>query len=313
MQNRNPVIAVCLAAFNGMRWLPEQVDSILAQQGVEPTIFVSVDESSDGTDIWVRDYAAIERRIVLLPYGERFGYAARNFFRVLGDVDFSEFDYVCFADQDDLWHSDKLARACQTLTKSGAAAYSSNVMAFWPDGRRQLVDKAQPQQEWDFLFEAAGPGCTYVMSVDFVKTIQRQLATLIAAGIELPVHHDWFCYALGRACGVRWVIDPLPSMDYRQHGSNEVGVNNGVRAGQTRLRKVTSGWYRKEVLKMAHMSLSVRPSDQALLTLTCRLERGNWLDRVILVCNVGRLRRRLRDRLVLAMLLLSGLFFRDAD
>ena len=94
-------IAVCLAAFNGVRWLAEQLDSILAQEGVAVTVFVSVDQSSDGTEQWIDARAQVDSRIVVLPHGERFGGAARNFFRLLRDVDFSGFDYVSFADQDD--------------------------------------------------------------------------------------------------------------------------------------------------------------------------------------------------------------------
>jgi rhamnosyltransferase len=292
-----------------MQWLPEQVASILDQQGIETVVFASVDASSDGTEKWLDACATADSRVVVLAHGERFGDAARNFFRLLRDVDFSDFDYVCFSDQDDIWYSDKLARACQKLTNTQAAVYSSNVMAFWPDGRRLLIDKAQPQQRWDFLFEAAGPGCTYVMDVEFAKAMQRQLAKFIAIDAALPAHHDWFCYALCRARGDRWVIDPVPSMDYRQHGGNEVGVNEGMKASQTRVRKVASGWYRQEVLKMARITMSVRPADQKLMALTNRLERGNWLDRIILAYNVHHLRRRMRDRLVLAMLFLSGLFF----
>ncbi|HBN14018.1 MAG TPA: glycosyl transferase, partial [Pseudohongiella sp.] len=42
-------VAVLLAAYNGMQWLPEQLDSILSQVGVDVTVYVSTDRSSDGT------------------------------------------------------------------------------------------------------------------------------------------------------------------------------------------------------------------------------------------------------------------------
>jgi rhamnosyltransferase len=48
-----PTIAVLLAAFNGTPWLKEQVDSILAQENVDLTLFISVDQSSDGTEALV--------------------------------------------------------------------------------------------------------------------------------------------------------------------------------------------------------------------------------------------------------------------
>jgi rhamnosyltransferase len=302
-------VAVLLATHNGLRWLPEQVDSIFGQQGTNVRLVISDDASTDGTTVWLHALAENDARTTLLPQAGPYGSAARNFYRLLGEVDISDSDYVCFADQDDIWQSDKLARACQMLAETGADAYSSNVIAVWPGGRRQLLNKAQPQQAYDYLFEAAGPGCTYVLTTAFVRAVQRQLTDRIAAGMDLPAHHDWFCYVLCRASGGRWVIDPEASMDYRQHGSNEVGINDGVQAGKARLSKVTSGWYRKEVLSAARMSVRLRPWDQELIILARRLERGSWLDRLTLAWGVRHLRRRMRDRLVLAVFFLSGMFF----
>lgn len=236
-----PRVAVCLAAFNGVEWLPSQVDSILAQSNVEVTIFVSVDRSSDGTEIWFDERSRDEPRLVLLPHGERFGGAARNFFRLLRDVDLADFDYLSFADQDDLWPSDKLHRAHEVLQSSGADAYSSNVTAFWPDGRLMPIEKSQPQQQWDFLFEAAGPGCTYVLRKPLAVALQGALNERWASVQEVGLH-DWFSYAFARARGFRWVIDDYAGMLYRQHESNQVGVNQGWRAARHRASKVLSGW-----------------------------------------------------------------------
>src|SRR5690606_18556225 len=132
-------------------------NSILGQVSVEVTVFVSVDVSTDGTERWIDQRALEDKRIVILPHGQHFGGAARNFFRLVRDIDFSSFDYVSFADQDDIWFEDKLMQAIDMLRESNATAYSGNVLAFWPDGRRMLIEKSQRQRKWDFLFEAAGP------------------------------------------------------------------------------------------------------------------------------------------------------------
>ncbi|MBW2187408.1 MAG: glycosyltransferase [Deltaproteobacteria bacterium] len=149
-------IAVLLAAHNGVAWLKEQVDSILNQHKVEVTLFVSVDRSSDGTEVWFDKLSKQDNRVVILPHGQSFGGAAPNFFRLIRDVDFDGFDYVSFADQDDIWHLNKLKRATEQLVLNKADAYSSNVTAFWPSGKEQIVFKSQLQCKWDYLFEAAG-------------------------------------------------------------------------------------------------------------------------------------------------------------
>ena len=50
--SNRPLIAVCLAAYNGRAYLQDQMDSILGQAGVNVLVFVSVDRSSDGTEDW---------------------------------------------------------------------------------------------------------------------------------------------------------------------------------------------------------------------------------------------------------------------
>lgn len=284
-----PQIAVCLAAYNGMHWLAEQVNSILGQQGVDVRVFVSVDVSSDGTESWFDARATADSRIVLLPHGERFGGAARNFFRLLREVDFSGFDKVCFADQDDIWQADKLARACRKLLENQADAYSSNVLAFWPDGRRVLIDKAQPQRKWDFLFEAAGPGCTYVLSASLAQAIQHALRT--NADIEKHVAlHDWFIYAFARARGLRWVIDSYPGVLYRQHGGNQVGANFGLTAARRRLEKMFGGWWFSQAQWIARL---VGQDDAPIVVRG--LKRGRW-GMLWLATQAWHCRRRLSEQ-----------------
>lgn len=87
MPVKHPKIAVLLAAYNGMQWIEEQVASILGQQAVDVTIHISVDLSDDGTEEWCEELAAANGRVILLARAGRFGGAARNFFRLIRDVD----------------------------------------------------------------------------------------------------------------------------------------------------------------------------------------------------------------------------------
>jgi len=75
-----PRMAVLLAAYNGMAWLQQQVQSILAQQGVQVALFISVDASTDGTRAWVQALSQAEPAVTLLPDAGRLGSAGANFF-----------------------------------------------------------------------------------------------------------------------------------------------------------------------------------------------------------------------------------------
>ena len=286
-------IAVCLAVYNGMRWLPEQLKSILQQQGMRVTVFVSVDTSSDGSEAWVAKQAQSDDRIRLLPQRARFGSAARNFFRLLTDVDFSQFDYVSLADQDDIWLPAKLERACEQLQQQGAAAYSSNVIVLWPTGEKRLLKKSHRQARWDFLFEAAGPGCTYVLTRGFALELQASVRTHWEA-IQNVGLHDWFIYAFARANKRLWFIDDYASMHYRQHENNQVGVNLGWKAYFGRARKITSGWGLSQALLIARL---VGMAHEPFVT---RWSQGGRLGLLALACCAGQCRRRQRDKWLFA-------------
>jgi rhamnosyltransferase len=294
-------VAVLLAAYNGVKWLPEQIESILQQREVCVTIFVSVDTSSDATDCLIREMAAENVQIKCLPYGERFGGAARNFYRLIRDVDFSEFDYVALADQDDIWLEDKLIAAHEKVLSSGASAYSSNVTAFWSDGRESLINKAQPQRAYDFLFEAAGPGCSYVLRTANALEFKQFIVANWLRVNEVSLH-DWFLYAWFRANGLSWYMDPTPHMLYRQHTNNQFGANSGVKALLGRLSLLKSGWYRGEVNKISSLLADKIPG------LPFKILNEGQLPRAFLIRNWSKLRRRLRDRVFLVMMVVLGVY-----
>ena len=298
-----PRIAILLAAYNGMQWIEAQLNSILKQKNVGVEVFISVDPSTDGTLDWCQAMALRHACVKVLPSGQRFGGAAPNFFSMFREVDFSNFDYVGLADQDDIWLPDKLFRAHQMLSETGADAYSSNVTAFWADGRQMLIRKSQKPVRWDFLFEAAGPGCTYVVRKDLACAIQslvrRRWPEVQQVGL-----HDWFVYAYARANGNRWVIDDHAGLLYRQHEKNQVGVNIGWRASLHRARKILGGWGLSQSALIAELvGLGNDPFVR-------QWSNGSRAGLLSLSLHAWQCRRRFRDKILFALsctaLLLAG-------
>lgn len=289
-----PNVSVLLAAFNGAKWIDEQIKSILEQHGVYVNIFISVDPSTDDTMILCQNLAARHSCISVLPFNEHFGGAARNFFKIFSEVNFSDFDYICLADQDDIWLPDKLLRAHEMLLKTGADAYSSNVIAFWPDGRQHLIEKSHKQVRWDFLFEAAGPGCTYVMRKELACAIQGLLKKRWTEVQQVGLH-DWFFYAYARANGYRWVIDDYAGMLYRQHDKNQVGVNMGWQAYRHRARKILNGWGLGQSTLIAEL---VGLGNDPFVT---RWSGGSRAGLLLLAFHAWQCRRRLRDKMLFSL------------
>ena len=295
MQNLNdlPRVAILLTAYNGERWLNEQLESIKSQVGIQFDVYVSVDLSNDNTYELFQKQAAGDSRVNLLAYGERFGGAAPNFYRLITEVNMSGYDFVSFSDQDDIWHSDKIKRACDTLRTGDADVYASNVTAFWADGHEELIDKAQPQRLLDHFFESAGPGCTYVFKREAMLELQAYVRTL-TIDINNCVMHDWFSYAFCRARGYRWYIDPQPSMRYRQHEHNQIGANTNWTAYKERFAMICNKTYRRQV--------------EALVEMVAPERLPSLSSRLYLLKNFSQLRRRPRDRYFLLVMLLLGIY-----
>lgn len=286
-------VAVLLAVYNGMQWLEEQVISILNQHSTDTHIFISVDLSTDNSFDYCNKLALSHSNITLLSYGKRYGGAAPNFYRLIRDVDFTSFDYIAFADQDDIWFESKLQNATSVLASKGVDAYSGNVIAFESDNSQSLIVKSQPQRRLDFIFESAGPGCTFVFTRDLALNFQFFLQNNPDANHFYL--HDWLLYAFARSKGYNWFIDPIPYMLYRQHQTNQVGANNTFKSLLYRLGLAVNGsvsLYINQLLSLISVnSIYYIPS------------RMDFKSHLFFIFNWRYLRRRSRDRYFVLILL----------
>jgi rhamnosyltransferase len=294
-----PRVAVLMATFNGERWLQPQVDSILAQRNVNVTLYVSDDQSSDGTWELLQAIAVQDDRVRLLKRDLKFGRAGKNFYRLIHELDLQHYDSIAFSDQDDVWEPEKLHLQATALKVHQADGVSSNVEAFWENGRRKLINKAQPQRKLDYLFESAGPGCTFLMTPWLVTKLKETLNDPASLAEDVALH-DWLAYAICRTHKRKWHIDNVSTVQYRQHNSNVLGANAGIKAKLARIRKLNSGWYRQEIIKIA--SICARLSgDQDALIISNSLEMRRYSG---LLPYLSEARRKWTDRMFLRLMVI---------
>lgn len=305
-QNKKPKVAVLMAVFNGMPWLIEQMISIQSQSDVDLHIYISDDGSTDQTIDWLNKEVAIDARITLMSDQRLIRGAGENFYRLIKGVDAHLYDYIAFSDQDDIWDSNKLINHIRLAKQHNADGVSSNVIAFWPNGSQKLIVKSQPQMKWDFLFESAGPGCSFLMTQWLVTKVREQLINEDSPAVQVSLH-DWLSYAVCRANGRKWLIDPTPSLMYRQHQSNVIGANKGFKAKLSRLKKLKDGWYRGEVIKICGVSASISDSVEFSRLLSI-LRNKNILSQYKLLPYALYGRRRFIDRFLLIMSIVFFVF-----
>lgn len=306
-----PRVVVLMATYNGMRWIDEQIDSILAQRHVDVHLCISDDASDDGTAEHVRTRAQDDARITVLPPRQGPRGVTANFLHLFTWWHPTDDVHVAFSDQDDIWHPDKLDRQIQLIRARGVDAVSSDVISFDARGRRRVIVKSQPQVKWDHIFEAAGPGSTYLFTPAMHGALVEALQGLDTTRVGV---HDWFLYALTRGLGGRWHIDPVPTVDYRQHGSNVQGENFGFLAFRTRLEHLRSGFYREQFLLTARSVLTVSRRVLSptvirdLERLELRLASDRPLERVAFVARWRDIRRDPKEGAELALARLLGLW-----
>ena len=299
-----PRIAILLATHDGERYLDEQLDTALGQHGVAVTVFASDDSSSDGTFALLQRRAANDSRVIVLPQ-VRAGSAHANFRRLLAEVDPAAFDAVGLADQDDRWHEGRLARQI-ALLDAGFDAVSSDVVMFDERGSTTVIRKSQPQVRFDYLLESAGPGSTFLLgreAASLVHRVMRDDERTARAGA-----HDWLVYAIVRGAGLRWRIDPVPTVDYRQHDANALGANRGVAAAAERGSRIVNGWLRRHAVVVAEIVLDLQqrpdPELREILTVMCGPRWQQWR----LARRAAQLRRKRSEARFLSVLMRLGLW-----
>jgi glycosyltransferase involved in cell wall biosynthesis len=101
----DPLVSIALCTYNGERFLPKQLDSLLAQT-YAPIEVIAVDDRSDD-ETWkiLSDYAAKDDRLHIYQNENNLGHGA-NFEKA---IKLCKGDYVAICDQDDIWEKGKIA------------------------------------------------------------------------------------------------------------------------------------------------------------------------------------------------------------
>jgi len=292
-----------MAAYNGKQFIAQQLQTILKQTHKPCKILINIDLSTDETVSIVEGYATNFSEIEILSSNKRFGSAAANFFYLLLNTDFSNIDYIALADQDDLWNEDKLGKAIEKL-EQGYDGYSSNVEAFWDDGRKKVLKKNQSQQNFDHLFESAGPGCTFVISKKLAIGLQKFLKNNQNQISQMKQYHDWLIYTFARTNGYKWFIDGYVSMQYRQHALNDFGAHVGFSGFLARVKRVLKGEGFDQALRLIIM---LKLENDPFVKQWYPLSRIGFIK---LAFHAPQCRRRLREKIYffLACILLAIIF-----
>ncbi len=227
-------ITILMATLNGARYLPAQLDSLVAQTHRNWSLMVSDDGSTDGTQDILRAFdKAHPGRVSQLLEGPRLGSAAQNFMSLLLHRDVPS-GLVALADQDDVWLPQKLCRAVDHLARIAAnqpAIYAAE--SILTDAHLHPLAKthetgASPCFR-NALVQNLFAGHSTVLNAP-------ALALVCLAGAPPNIaFHDWWLYQLIAGAGGHCLLDPVQTVLYRQHGANAFGAATGLSGAARRI------------------------------------------------------------------------------
>jgi rhamnosyltransferase len=244
-------LLVILASYNGEKYIKEQLLSILNQIDVQLDILVFDDQSKDNTAEILKEMSNSYQNITFNINAEPSGSAAKNFCNSIKSISkeiLNQYDFIALSDQDDIWLLNKLSIASQTLIRSDADLYASNLIMWQQDiGKKCLLKKDHNQKKYDFLFEGASAGCTYVFTSEFANHLKTKLFEINYEN-WLYFSHDWLIYFIARLDKFKVIIDSKAEILYRIHSDNVHGQLNisSFEAIRKRLDIILSGWYFKQ-------------------------------------------------------------------
>lgn len=232
---QKPSVLVMMATYNGEKYVAEQIDSILAQEGVDVTLLISDDGSSDSTAEICNRICEADNRVSFRKNKVNLKPAA-NFMNMVYEANPCAYDYFAFSDQDDFWLSNKLSRAIEAMTASGIGPrlyYSDicNVDADLKGGEREYAVFRAFQYSLKLLMTINWAlGCTMVFNSEFCSVAQRYKPSN-----WLRIHDVWM-HMIALSCG--WSVPDLDSSNIKRRitGNNVVGSMNLGRFGSQRIK-----------------------------------------------------------------------------
>jgi len=223
------MVDILLAAYNGEKYIAEQIDSILNQTFEDWFLYIKDDCSTDNTlDIILKYESQYSNKIRVIKSDEATGSAKDNFFSMFR---YSTSDYMMTCDQDDVWLPNKIE---VTYNKMKETAEKSNMdipllvhtdLKVVDENLNLISDSLFKMQNLNsgrdninnLLVQNIVTGCTVM--------VNKKLLSHMNIIPEHAVMHDWWLALIASALG-KIVFIEIPTVLYRQHKKNEVGAKN---------------------------------------------------------------------------------------
>lgn len=228
-----PKVIIIMSTYNGERFIKQQLESLL-NQTYPSEIIIRDDGSSDQTIDILNDFATHHPRIRLHKDNPGHQGLRNSYLTLLKDAAHHSPDFICYADQDDVWLADKteklLAKLLAAETNHQPALVFSDVYVVDENlntihaslEKLQHLNNHKKITLKKLLLYCPALGCTIMLNKPLFELI-----------ISIPQHGmsmnpDKWALILTAVQG-KIIYYPESTVLYRQHSSNTVGAMLGIK------------------------------------------------------------------------------------
>lgn len=231
-------VLVLLSSYNGEKYIEQQIESLLAQIGVDITILIRDDGSSDHTLEIVEKMFKGTKHIFFK--GNNVG-PALSFYNLmkLAFEKYNQFEYFAFCDQDDIWHNDKLLTAISTMRNTEENANACKKLYFCSsDIINETSKKIASSSKRYFnnidyrmcFHRNPALGCTMVFNFKLLRECMKIWDYIQSPSFDkryLPMHDAWmFCVA--NFSNTQIFADKKEKIHYRIHNLNVTAPRRNI-------------------------------------------------------------------------------------
>lgn len=215
-------LSVCIATYNGAKYIDEQLSSILSQLRDGDEVLIADDGSTDDTVSRVLSYG----RQVRLVSTQRVGGVVANFERVLAAA---KGVGLVLCDQDDVWLPGRLDLIRERLSTCQLVVLNGQIVDEHLVSRGKTIFEVLHARAgfWPNLIKNSFIGCCMAFRHEI-----RDRSLPFPAGVPW---HDWYIGLVAESIGSVERIDTV-TMLYRRHGGNLSPT--GEKSGNSLLRKL---------------------------------------------------------------------------
>lgn len=218
-------VAIILSSFNGVKYISEQISSLLAQEceNARVDIFIRDDGSIDKTTDIISKYVDIHDNIYLIK-GGNVG-VTHSFFKLIVLEQLEGYDFYAFCDQDDFWIKDKLTRMIAAVNNDKPCLVCCSYTVT-DDNLNSLRDVicSKNIEFGQLLVDNNTPGCAMVFNQKLYNLIEKSLHNPMAWNVSI---HDLWVLMIAAVFGEVRTINNIGIL-YRQHNNNAIGASTTI-------------------------------------------------------------------------------------